>query len=69
MIKRLKYKGVDSYCVVHGHPPNPENPNDKPIGTPIKCYSIAKYGKDEALKKAQAMHYAIVKSQEKRKKG
>ena len=51
------------WCVLHGHPKNPGSKTDKPIGTPIKCYSIAKYGEEGARKRAYAMHYAIQKSE------
>lgn len=52
MIKRIgKY-----FCVCHGHPIDPRIPNDKPIGTPIKCFSISKYGYQEAYKKAFGLH-------------
>ena len=53
----------DKVCVVHGHPQKPGSARDKPKGTPIKCWSYSTWGKKEAIKKAQAMHYAIMKSQ------
>lgn len=53
-------------CVVHGHPQKKGSKRDKPIGTAIKCYSIKKYGKKGAMKKAQAMHFAIRSSQQRR---
>jgi hypothetical protein len=56
-------KRGDSWCVLHGHPKKEGSKTDKPAGTPIKCYSIAKYGEDLARKKAFAMHYAIQKSE------
>jgi len=56
--------GTKQACVVHGHPKKVGSKTDKPIGTPIKCYSFDKYGRKEAIKKAHAMHYAIQKSQE-----
>jgi hypothetical protein len=36
---------------------------DKPKGANIKCYSFAQFGKDEAIKKAYAMHTAIINSE------
>lgn len=65
MVKRIG----DSYAVVHGHPKKSGSERDKPKGTAIKKYSIKKYGKKGAAEKAQKMHYAIVKSQERRAKG
>lgn len=56
----------DKACVLHGHPQKPGSPTDKPEGTPIHCYSFAQYGKEKAIKKAQAMHYAIAISQKRR---
>ena len=51
------------WCVMHGHPQNPDSPTDKPMGTPIKCFSIAKYGYNEAKRRAEAMHRAILSQQ------
>lgn len=52
-------------CVIHAHPKKKGSKTDKEAGTPIKCFC----GKDPKtnMKKAQAMHYAIVQSQKKKK--
>jgi hypothetical protein len=57
-------KRGDKWCVLHGHPQKTGSKTDKPAGTAIDCYSIAEFGEEGARKKAMAMHYAIVKSQE-----
>jgi len=57
-------KRGDAWCVFHGHPKKEGSKTDKPIGSVIKCFSIDTYGEDGARKKALAMHYAIMKSQE-----
>jgi len=44
--------------VVHGHPRKKGSKRDKPKGSPIKCYT----GDKKGLKKARAMHYAIMMS-------
>lgn len=62
--ERMVVKRGDQWCVVHGHPQKPGSPTDKPIGTPIKCYSISEYGEEGAKKKAQALHTAIILSQQ-----
>lgn len=49
------------WCVIHGHPKNPESKTDKEPGAPIKCY----YGAG-AKEKAEAMHRAIIISKIKR---
>ena len=57
------------YCVVHGHPQKKESVTDKPIGSIIKCYTYNptnESSRQEALRKARALHYAITKSQERR---
>lgn len=53
----------DRACVRHAHKPKVGSETDKPIGTVIKCYSFEKYGKDNAIKKAHALHYAIILSE------
>lgn len=52
------------WCVVHGHPQKSGSKTDKPKGIPIKCWSIEKYGEAEAKKRAEAMHKAILHSQD-----
>lgn len=52
-----------SVCVIHGHPRKAGSKRDKPEGTAIKCYSIAKYGEAGAWRRARAMHYAIMNRQ------
>lgn len=63
--ERRVVKRGDKWCVVHGSPQKPDSPTDKPIGTAIKCYSISEYGEEGAKKKAQALHTAIILSQQK----
>lgn len=60
IVKKIK----DSWCVVHAHPKKPGSETDKAPGTPIKCYAISEFGEEEAKKKAQAMHYAIMLSEQ-----
>lgn len=60
MVKLFKNK----ICILHGHPKKSGSKTDKPPGSVIKCYSFQEYGKDNAIKKAYAMHSAIVNSQE-----
>jgi len=50
----------DRACVVHAHAQKPGSKRDKPPGVPIKCYSFKEYGKKGAVKKAYAMHTAIM---------
>lgn len=50
--------------VRHGHAKKPGSKTDKARGGLIKRYPFSKYGKKGAIAKAQAQHYAIVKSQE-----
>jgi len=50
--------------VRHGHE-DTGGSRDKPVGSVIKSFPFAKYGRKTAIKKAQAMHYAIVKSEQK----
>ena len=57
----------NKWCVVHAHPMKPSSKTDKPIGTPIYCYSIDKYGEEEAKKKADKMHQAILISEDEKK--
>jgi len=52
----------DRVCVLHAHA-DTGGPHDAPPGTPIKCWSFAKYGKKKAIAKAHAMHYAIILSE------
>lgn len=52
------------WCVVHGHP-DTGGARDKPIGSIIHCYP----GTDEGRKQAYAMHWAIIKSEERRRNG
>jgi len=61
--ERIVKKMGDKICVLHGHPQKEGSKTDKPEGTPIKCYSIAEFGEAGAMKKAQAMHYAIAMSE------
>lgn len=53
----------DRACVLHGHPKKEGSKTDKPAGSVIKCFSFSEHGKDEAIKKAYAMHSAIVNSE------
>lgn len=53
------------WCVVHGHPKKPGSKTDKPMGTVIKCYSIAEYGEEGAHRRALKHHAAILFSQRK----
>jgi len=53
----------DRACVVHAHPRKQGSKIDKAPGTPIKCFTFAKYGKAEAVRRAYAMHAAIASSQ------
>lgn len=55
----------DRACVLHGHPQKEGSKTDKPMGTTMKCYYFSVHGKAEAIKKAEAMHYAIQMSQKK----
>jgi len=57
----VKRRGA-SVCVLHGHPKKKGSKRDKPKGSVIKCYSIAKYGLQGAWRKARAQHYAIMKN-------
>jgi len=52
--------------VRHGHE-DTGGSRDKPKGSLIKSFPFSKYGRKEAIKKAHAMHYAIIKSEERRK--
>lgn len=60
VVKRGNY-----YCVVHGHEMKKDSETDKPIGTPIYCYSIEEYGEEKAKEKADKMHQAILISENK----
>lgn len=53
----------NQWCVLHGHPKKEGSKTDKPIGTPIKCWSIEEYGELEAKRRATRMHRAILFSQ------
>jgi hypothetical protein len=59
----VKWKGGCA-CVIHGHPKKKGSKTDKPKGSNIKCY--CKGSRKQKMKKAQAMHYAIIKSQKRR---
>ena len=51
-------------CVVHAHAQKEGSKTDKPAGTPIKCYYFDEEGgKANAVKKAYAMHTAIMESE------
>lgn len=54
----VKKRG-DKWCVVHAHPQKTGSKTDKPMGTTIKCF--------DKKKDADAMHAAIIISQNKRK--
>jgi len=56
-------KRGNAWCVVHAHPQKKGSKRDKPPGTPIKCWSISKYGNAGARRRALAMHRAIAASQ------
>ncbi|MEX2753977.1 MAG: hypothetical protein Q6365_001195 [Candidatus Sigynarchaeota archaeon] len=51
-------KRGNKWCVLHGHPQKAGSETDRPAGSVIKCFNTAK--------EAYAMHYAIVKSEERR---
>lgn len=57
------------WCTVHGHAKKPGSKTDKPKGSIIKCYSIAKYGDAGAKRRALDQHKAIAISQAKQKAG
>lgn len=57
----------DRACVVHAHTQRQGSETDKPAGTPIKCYYFDEEGgKASAVKKAYAMHTAIMESEMRR---
>lgn len=57
----------DRACVVHAHVQRQGSKTDKPAGTPIKCYSFQEEGgREQAIKKAYAMHTAIMESEMRR---
>lgn len=60
MVKKIG----SQWCVIHAHPQKAGSKTDMPAGTPIKCWSIKEYGEEEAKKRANAMHRAILFSQE-----
>lgn len=60
----VKQKGR-CVCVVHGHAKKKGSKTDKAKGANIKCY-CGKSMKDN-WRKARAMHYAITRSQARRK--
>ena len=53
----------DRACVEHAHAMKEGSKTDKPIGTPIKCYYFSAHGKEEAIRKANKMHFAISQSE------
>lgn len=56
MVKKINGR----WCVVHGHIQKKGSKKDKPIGSIIKCFD----GTDSGRRKAEAMHRAIVISQQ-----
>lgn len=56
MVKKLNGK----WCVVHAHPKRPGSKTDKLPGSIIKCFP----GTPEGKRKADAMHTAILLSQQ-----
>jgi len=60
-------KRGSKWCVLHGHPQKPGSKTDKPVGSVIKCFPFKegdKASEARAKKKAEAMHQAIIISQQ-----
>jgi len=64
-------KFPDKYCVVHAHEQKPDVPQDKPVGTPIKCFPYEQgneKSEETARRKAYGLHHKIVTEQKKTNK-
>lgn len=53
----------DRASVLHGHTKKQSSDTDKPAGAVIKSFLFSDYGRSEAIRRAYAMHTAIVKKQ------